>query len=252
VAAGGSRPAHPPSGDATARGGVVSWIIEALHWFGDPANYAGPDGIPVRLAQHLGYTGLTLLIAAVIALPLGALIGHTGRGRWLAVQLSGGLRALPTLGLVIILGLLVGLGLTAPLIALVILAVPPVLAGAYSGIEAVDPRVVDAARGMGMTELQIVLRVELPIGLPLVIGGLRSAALQTIATWTVAAVLPLGGLGRYIYDALATQDYTVLFAGSVLVILLALAVDGVFALVQRLVVPRGVVQAASPAVESAA
>ncbi|HEU0257207.1 MAG TPA: ABC transporter permease [Microbacteriaceae bacterium] len=219
------------------------WFANAFAWLADPAHYAGVNGIPVRLGQHVAYTGITLVIAAAVALPLGFLIGHTGKGRSLAVQVSGGLRSLPTLGLVIVLALLLGLGIGAPMIALVILAVPPVLAGAYSGVESVDPRVVDAARAVGMTGWQVLWRVEVPLGLPLVIGGLRSAALQAIATWTVAAVLPLGGLGRYIYDAIATYDYTEMFAGSVLVIVLALVVDGLFAVLQRLVVPRGVVAA---------
>jgi osmoprotectant transport system permease protein len=219
------------------------WFAHALAWLTDPAHYPGANGIPVRLGQHLAYTGITLGVAAIIALPLGFLIGHTGKGRSLAVQVSGGLRSLPTLGLVIILALVMGLGLGAPMVALVILAIPPVLAGAYAGVESADPRVVDAARAMGMTGTQILFRVEVPIGLPLIIGGLRSAALQAIATWTVAAVLPLGGLGRYIYDAIATYDYTEMFAGSILVIALALVTDGVFAVLQRVVVPPGVVAA---------
>lgn len=224
----------------------MTWIIKAFGWILDPAHLSGPDGIPVRVGEHLEYTLITLLIAAAIALPVGFAIGHTGRGRSVAVQLSGGLRSLPTLGLVIVLALLLGLGLLAPLIALVVLSIPPLLAGAYSGIEAVDPRVVDAARGVGMTGWQVLWKVEIPIGLPLIVGGIRSAALQAIATWTVAAVIPLGGLGRYIYDALSLNDYTEMFAGAILVIALALVVDGVFALLQRLVVPRGVVAARTP------
>lgn len=225
-------------------------IFSAFAWLADPAHWAGGDGVPTRVGEHLLYSLITLVLASAIAVPIGLAIGHTGRFRGLAVALSGALRALPTLGLVIYLALLLNPafgslppgGLVAPLIALTILAIPPVLAGAYAGVEAVDPQTVDAARSMGMTELQILRRVELPLALPLLIGGVRSAALQVIATWTVAAILPLGGLGRYLYDGLPVQRYDEMLAGSVLVIALALVVDGAFALTQRFVVPRGVVR----------
>lgn len=217
-------------------------FIAAFAWIGDPAHWSGPTGIGARLLEHIGYSALTLLLAAVIAIPIGLAIGHTGKGRGLAISLSGALRAIPTLGLVVFLALeLGGLDITSPLIALTILAIPPVLAGAYAGVESVDRRTIDAARAVGMTEFQILTRVELPLGLPLLIGGLRSAALQVIATWTVAAILPVGGLGRFLFDGLALRDYPQMLAGSILVVALALVVDGLFAIVQRLVVPRGVV-----------
>jgi osmoprotectant transport system permease protein len=219
----------------------VNQFVAAFVWIFDPAHSVGPNGIPVRLSEHVQYTLLTLVIAVAIALPIGLLVGHTGKGRFAAVQISGALRALPTLGLVTLLALLLGLGIIAPLIAMVLLALPPIIAGAYAGIGAVNPETVDAARGVGMTEWQVLWKVEVPIALPLIIGGVRSACLQVIATWTVAAVLPLGGLGRYLYDALPLQDYPQMLAGSILVIALALVADGLFALLQRLVVPRGVV-----------
>lgn len=220
-------------------------LLAAFAWILDPAHYVGPDGIPARLGEHLAYSLITLVIVAVIAVPIGFAVGHFGRGVALSVQVTGGLRALPTLGLVLLLALVVpgGIGLVPPLIALVVLAIPPVLAGAYSGLAAVDRSTIDAARAIGMTEWQILWKVEVPLGLPLIIGGLRSAMLQAIATWTVAAILPLGGLGRYLYDALPVRDYPKMLAGSILVILLALVVDGLFALVQRLVAPRAVVGA---------
>lgn len=219
-------------------------FLDAFAWIFDPAHYSGTGSIPMRLGEHVSYSFVTLVIAAAIALPIGFAVGHFGRGTALSVQVSGALRALPTLGLVIFLALIIPgpLGLIPPLIALVILAVPPVLAGAYSGLSAVDRATIDAARALGMTEWQILWKVEVPLGLPLIIGGLRSATLQIIATWTVAAILPLGGLGRYLYDALAVRDYPQMLAGSILVIVLALVVDGLFALLQRLVVPRGVTQ----------
>lgn len=216
-------------------------ILAAFGWIVDPANWAGAGGIPARLGEHIWYSFLTLVLAALIALPIGLAIGHTGRLRGLAVGVSGALRAIPTLGLVVYLALItLNLTIVPPLIALTILAIPPVLAGAYSGLESVDRRTIDAARAMGMTELQILFQVELPLSLPLIIGGLRSAALQVVATWTVAAILPVGGLGRFLFDGLAVQQYDEMLGGSILVIALALVTDGVFAIVQRLVVPRGV------------
>ena len=215
-------------------------VISAFAWLGDPANWTGQYGIPTTLGQHVVYSLLTLLVAGVVAIPIGLLIGHTGRFKTFAVALSGALRALPTLGLVIVLALLLNLSIIPPLIALSILAIPPVLAGAYAGVEAVDPRTVDAARALGMTEFQILTKVELPLALPLLIGGVRSAALQVIATWTVAAILPVGGLGYYLIEGLNTQQYNEMLGGSIVVIALALVADGIFAVVQKLVVPRGV------------
>ncbi|MFF2051720.1 ABC transporter permease [Leifsonia sp. NPDC058194] len=216
-------------------------ILAAFGWVFDPANWGGPSGIGARLGEHAWYSLLTLILAAVIALPIGLAIGHTGRFRGLAVGVSGALRAIPTLGLVVYLALItLNLSIVPPLIALTILAIPPVLAGAYSGLESVDRRTIDAARAVGMTEFQILVKVEIPLSLPLIIGGIRSAALQVIATWTVAAILPVGGLGRFLFDGLAVQRYDEMLGGSILVIALALVTDGVFALVQRLVVPRGV------------
>jgi osmoprotectant transport system permease protein len=218
----------------------MNQLFATFAWLLDPAHYAGPDAIQVRVGEQVEYTLLTLLLASVIALPAGLAIGHTGRGRTLGVQIPAVLRALPTLGLVILLALMVGLGLLAPLIALVILAIPPILAGAYSGLESVDRETVDAARALGMTGWQVLWKVEIPLSLSLITGGLRSAALQAVATWTIAAILPLGGLGRYIFDALPVQDYPKMLAGSMLVIALALVTDALFALLQKVVTPPGV------------
>ncbi|MFE4948901.1 ABC transporter permease [Leifsonia sp. NPDC056665] len=213
----------------------------AFAWLFDPVNWVGPGGIPVRTGEHLLYTLLTLLIACAIALPIGFAIGHSGRFRGLAVAVSGALRALPTLGLVVYLALIMSnITIVPPLIALTILAIPPLLAGAYSGLESVNRSTIDAARAVGMTEWQIFAKVELPLSLPLVIGGIRSGALQVIATWTVAAILPVGGLGRYLFDGLSVQNYPEMLGGSIIVVVLALVVDGLFALTQKLVVPRGV------------
>ncbi|QDZ13977.1 ABC transporter permease [Humibacter ginsenosidimutans] len=219
---------------------MTAWY-QTFAWLADPANWAGPGGIPARLGEHVVYSLVTLIVAVAIAVPIGVIIGHTGKGRAVAVQLSGALRALPTLGVVLLLALWLGTGLGPPLVALVVLALPPLLAGAYAGVSAVDRQTIDAARGIGMTETQVLFKVELPLAMPIIIGGIRSGALQVIATWTVAAYLPVGGLGRFIYDGYAVQNYAEMLGASVLVIVLALVADGVFALIQRLVVPRGVV-----------
>ncbi|WP_395243304.1 ABC transporter permease [Agromyces sp. MMS24-K17] len=189
---------------------------------------------------HVVFSLLVVLGATLIALPAGAVVGHTGRGREAAVLVSGALRALPTLGLLTLFALALGVVVGAPYLALVVLAIPSVLAGAYAGIGGVDRRVVDAARGMGMTETQLVLRVEGPLGLPTIIGGIRAAVLQVVATATLAAYVGAGGLGTYIFLGLKTRDFTIMLGASILIIALALVLDGVFALLQRLVVPAGV------------
>lgn len=219
----------------------MNQFFSAFAWIFDPAHLTGMNGVPVRVGEHILYTLLTLAIAAVVALPSGLIIGHTGRGKTIAVQMSGGLRSLPTLGLVTLLALLLSIGLMPVLIALVFLALPPILAGAYAGLESVDRHTIDAARAMGMTETQVLFQVEIPLALPLIIGGLRSAALQVIATATVAAILPVGGLGRYIFDAIPLQDYAQMLAGAILVTALALVTDGLFAIGQKVVTPRGVI-----------
>jgi osmoprotectant transport system permease protein len=218
----------------------MNYFIDAVNWVLDPANYQGPGSIPARILEHLLFTFVTLLMASAIAIPIGYFIGHTGRGLGLAVSVAGGLRALPTLGMVTLVGLSVGIGLTAPYVALTILAIPPVLAGAYTGFRAIDRGTIDAARAVGMSEWQVVRKVEVPLGLPLLIGGIRSAVLQVIATATLAAYVSDFGLGRYLFSGLKTRDYAQMLGGSILVILLALALEGIFALIQRVVVPRGV------------
>ncbi|MBN9108440.1 MAG: ABC transporter permease [Pseudonocardia sp.] len=208
-------------------------------WLLDPAHWTGAGSIPQRLVEHIGYVALTMIIAIVIAVPLGAWIGHTGRGGFLVVGSANGLRALPTLGVLILLAQWTGLGLLGPLIALVLLAVPPVLAGTYAGVRNVDASVVDAARGMGMRGREILFGVELPNALPLIIGGIRSSVLQVISTATIAAYVGLNGLGRYIIDGLSTRDFPQMIAGSILVALLAVAADLVLAGLQKLLVSPG-------------
>jgi len=217
----------------------VNIFAETIAWLTDPIHWRGSGGIPTRTFEHLQYSALVLLIAAVIAVPIGLFIGHTGRGRVVAVAVAGALRALPTLGLLVLFALLAGSGLMPPVWALVILTVPPLLAGTYAGISSVDAVVVDAARAMGMTELQILFRVELPNGLQVMFGGIRTAVLQVIATVSVVAYLPLGGLGRYLFDGLVLQDFPRMLGGSLLIAGLAIAVDLILAGVQRLVLSPG-------------
>ena len=214
-------------------------FVDTFAWLTDPAHWSGSSGIGVRLLEHLQYSGLVLLIASAIAVPAGLYIGHTGRGRVVAVAVAGALRALPTLGLLVLFALLAGSSLMPPVWALVILTVPPLLAGTYAGISSVDRTVVDAARAMGMTELQILFRVEVPNGLQVMFGGIRTAVLQVIATVSVVAYLPLGGLGRYLFDGLVLQDFPRMLAGSLLIAGLAIAVDLILAAVQRMLLSPG-------------
>ncbi len=217
----------------------MNLFSEVVAWFADPAHWTGTKGVPNRLFEHLQYSGLALAIAIVIAVPIGALVGHTGRGGFLVVGAANALRSLPELGVLILLVYVAGIGLLPVTVALVLLAVPPLLAGTYAGVRNVDRSVVDAARGMGMHERDILLRVELPNALPLLIGGLRTATLQVIATTAIAAFVSLGGLGRFLIDGLGILDYTQMAAGAVLVAALALVVEAVLAGVQRLVVSPG-------------
>lgn len=215
-------------------------LADLVAWFSDPENWSGPDGAPVRLLEHLQYTGLALLLACLISIPLGALVGHTGRGAFLVVGVTNALRALPTLGVVIMVVLLTRIGFAPVLVALVVLAVPPVMAGTYAGIRAVDPMVVDAARGVGMREREVLLQVEFPNALPLILGGIRSATLQLVSTATIAAFVAFGGLGRYIIDGLSVRDFAEVLAGAVLVAALAIVLDLALAGVARLVVSDGI------------
>ncbi len=219
-------------------------ITDTFAWLVDPANWSGSGGIVTRTLEHLWYCLLALVLAVIIAVPAGLFIGHTGKGRGLAIGLTGALRSLPSLGLLTLLAVTMGLGLNLAIvpstIVLAILAVPPLLAASYSGVEAVDGDVVDGARATGLNEWQIVGRVEVPLAGPLLVGGLRSAMLQVIATATLSAYLGLGGLGRFIFDGQAVRDYTQMLGGSIVVIALALVIDGLILLAKKLLVPAGV------------
>lgn len=215
-------------------------FAEAFAWLVDPANWSGGKSIPVRVGVHLLFCVGAVLGAALVAVPLGLFVGHTGRGGVVLVGGSNALRALPTLGLVTFLYLITGGGTVGVLIALIVLAVPPILAGTYAGIQDVDRGVVDAARGMGMTGTQRLWRVEVPNALPLLIGGLRNAMLQVVATASVAAYVGIETLGRPLLDGVRVLDYAQFVGGAILIALLAVALDAVLAGVGRLVVPAGV------------
>ena len=210
----------------------MSIFLEALSWLTTPANWLGGSGILTRSAEHLGLTLLIVVLAALIALPLGTVIGHTGRGRWL-VSATGAARAIPTLGVLTLAGLWLGIGLAAPTLALLVLAVPPLLSATYSGIASTPRTTVDAARAIGLTESQILAQVEVPHAAGLVAAGVRSATLQVIATTTLAAYTANYGLGRFLYTGLKTRDYAQMICGAIVVVALALATDALLAFIAR-------------------
>lgn len=217
-------------------------FVEALAWLFSSERLDGQYALPVLLGQHLFFTIVSVLIAAVIAVPTGWLIGHTGRGREVAVAISGAARAIPSFGLMVLLVLLLGV-LRVPeaaVITFVLLAIPSLLAGAYTGLEAIDRHIIDAARATGMTQWQVFWKVEVPLGLPLLIGGLRAATLQVIATVTIAAYVNLGGLGWPIIQGIPLRRFDQVLGGAILVALLALIADLLLALAQRAAVPTGI------------
>ncbi|MDQ1128048.1 ABC transporter permease [Microbacterium sp. SORGH_AS_0888] len=219
----------------------MSLFLDAIAWIFAPRQWQGSGTLGELLLQHLAYSAASVAIAVVIAVPLGWAIGHTGKGREVAVAVAGVARAVPSFGLLLLLVLLMGVlrKPEAAVITFVLLAIPSLLAGAYSGLEAIDRRVIDAARAVGMTQWQILWRVEVPLGLPLLIGGLRSAVLQVVATVTIAAYIGLGGLGQPIIAGLNLRSFDQVLGGAILVALLALLLDALLALAQRAAVPTG-------------
>jgi osmoprotectant transport system permease protein len=224
---------------------TVSWLLDPGHW-------AGSDGIPTRIGEHLAISVVSLLAAAAVALPVGAFIGHTGRGGTLAVNVANLGRAIPSYAVLVIvlppalqlapvLGYDPGFGLSEipTFTAMFLLAIPPILVNTYIGLRGVDRDLVESARGMGLREIQILARLEVPLSIGVIVGGVRTAAVQVVATASLGAVVAYGGLGRYIIDGIARHENDRLFAGVVLVAGLALATEGLLALVQRTVTPRG-------------
>lgn len=212
----------------------------AQRFFSDSAHWHGYDGIPTRFAEHVGYSLEALLIAAVIGLPIGLLTGHYGRGGNALALIATAGRALPSFGLLVLMFVWIGFGLLPVMIPLVVLAVPPILVTTYEAVRSVDPSPVDAARGMGMPETRVLFQVEVPVALPLILSGLRTAAIQIVSTATIAAYVSLGGLGRYIIDGLYQKDYEKVVGGATLVAGLALVTLTVFWATSRLTVSPGV------------
>jgi osmoprotectant transport system permease protein len=216
--------------------------MNLFDYISNPANWAGPDGITQLLLQHLFYTAVAVAAAAVIAIPLGIWIGHTGRGGFLVIGLSNAARAIPSLGLLILVVLLLDTGVGPIVGVLAVLALPSILTATAAGISGADRDAVHAARALGMTAGQIVSKVEWPLALPLVISGLRSATLQVVATATVAAFTSGGGLGRLLITGQATSNYSEMFAGALLIAALAIVLDvvlgGVGMLVRRRTSPK--------------
>ena len=200
-------------------------VSDVISWLTDSAQWSGPDGIPVRTLQHLWYSLLATVIAAAIALPIGIFIGHTGRGALVAVNLTNLGRAIPSLGIIILMFTLVGFGIVPVLVALVALAIPPIVTNSYIGIRSVDRDVREAAEAMGYTRARQLLQVELPLALPVIMAGIRIATVTTIGLVTVTALIGQGGLGRLFIDGFTLNFTTPIVVGIVLSALLAFAAD---------------------------
>jgi osmoprotectant transport system permease protein len=229
----------------------MEFLQSVAAWLLDPAQWTGPGGIPTRVSEHLLLSVGPLIAAVLVALPIGLYIGHTGRGALIAVNLSNIGRALPSLGILgiflpITAGLGFGFGVPPTVIALFALAIPPIVTNTYTGIREVDSELIEAGRGMGMRERELLAQVELPLAMPIVLAGLRTSAVQVVATATLGAVLGTGGLGRYIIDGIAQHDDPQLFVGAVIVALLAIATELAFAALQRAAVSRGLRRAEQP------
>ncbi|HUG30134.1 MAG TPA: ABC transporter permease [Candidatus Limnocylindria bacterium] len=218
-------------------------LVEAtLFWLADAESWSGPAGIPSRLIEHGALSGASLALAMALAIPLGIWIGHTGRFTALAVNAANVWRAIPSLALIaLVLPITaaidpqLGFKVYPTLIAMIVLAIPPILVNTQAGIAGVDRDLVEAARAMGMREGQVVRRVELPLALPAIVTGIRTSAVQVVATATLGAIFGSGGLGRYLVEGIAQQDDGMTFGGVVLVVALALLVEGAFVLAQRLI-----------------
>lgn len=219
---------------------MTTVLFQVIAWFTDPTNWSGPDGVWLRLGEHVWYSAIATAVAVLIGLPLGLFIGHTNRGAVLAINLSNFGRALPTVGLVTLVFLVSGLSLWPVYIALVALAVPAIVTNTYAGMRSVDADLRDAARGVGMRPMQVLVKVEVPMALPLIVTGIRLAAVQVIATATIAAYVSFGGFGRYLFDGLAQRDLAQVLAGAILVAVLAIAVDLFYSLLTRVLTPRGI------------
>ncbi len=217
----------------------MSFLVKVTAWFLDPVHWHGGAGVPNRLLEHVLMSGAATLVAALIALPIGVALGHFGRGGNAAINISNVGRAIPSFAVLVLAFEVVGIGAPPAFIALTLLAIPPIVTNSYVGVREVNPDVKDAARGMGMRERKILFAVELPLAVPLIMAGIRTSAVQVVATATLAALVAWGGLGRYIIDGFAQQDYAQMFAGAVLVAALAVVTELALGAVEFMLVPRG-------------
>lgn len=215
-------------------------ILDGFGWLFDGDNWSGRNGIGGRVREHVWYSAVATAAAVAIGLPIGLWIGHTGKGRFLAANVAGLWRAIPTIGVVTLVFRWKPLSIWPVLAGLVLLAVPPIVLNTVAGIESINREVRDAARGMGLTGRQALWQVEIPNALPLILAGFRSAANQVLATATVAGFVGLGTLGRYIYVATPVRNSEVIAGASIALITLVLLVEGLFALAQRALVSPGV------------
>ncbi len=225
----------------------MEFLHDVLQFFSTPANYWGDEGMVSRIREHVGMSAASMATAMVLALPLGLVLGHTGRGGPLAINFSNLGRAVPSFAIIVLSASIVGIGAKPAFIALVALAIPPMVTNTYTAIRSVDAEVRESAVGMGLTGGQVLRQVEIPMGLPLIMAGIRTSAVQVVATATLAALVGWGGLGRYIIDGLATREFDEVFAGAVLVALLSLLVEVGLSQVQRRVVPEGLGARVAPA-----
>jgi osmoprotectant transport system permease protein len=225
----------------------VSLFQATWQWLTDPAHWQGIDGIPTRLVEQIHLSIESVAIGVLIALPIGIGLGHYGRFGNLAINISNVGRAVPSFAILVIAFQVFGLGDVPIVLALTALAIPPMVTNSYVALREVDPDVKDAARGMGYRELAQLLRVELPLAVPLIMAGVRTSAVQVVATATLAALIAGGGLGRYIVDGLARSDNPRTLAGALLVAALALATELLLAGLQRVLVPRGIRLLKAPA-----
>lgn len=219
-------------------------VEQAITWLNDPLNWTNPGGVLDRLAEHASISGAAVALACLVAWPLGLWLGHTGRGAAVAVVLSNLTLAIPVIAMLTLLPLtFIGFGRAPVVIALTVFAIPPLLANAQTGVAQADPRARDAARGMGLSGTQVLTRVEVPLAIPYLAAGLRTAAVQVVATAALASFVNGGGLGQIISAGfglgIAVGGGQIL-AGGLVVTLLALLVEAVLAGVERVVTPRGI------------
>lgn len=218
----------------------MSFLVQVAHWFADPAHWQGTGGIPNRANEHVGMSLAATATACAIALPIGLSLGHWGRFGGLAINISNAGRAIPSFAILVLALQIFGIGATPAFVALVLLAIPPILTNAFVGMRDVDPELREAARGLGMRPWQVVLRVELPVAIPVVMAGVRTAGVQVVATATLAALVAWGGLGRFIVDGFGQRDFVQLFAGALMVAILAFLAELALAGLQYVLTPRGV------------